>query len=99
MRVLCEGGGELQELYEFFNAKACLSDDCSKCASVQFFVIRYDKLGERFVSPEDQMTPMLSTEKESSFQKSFDTFLSRDLRKGAHTATRIVSNLSGGIGK
>ena len=65
--VLCEGGGELQQFYELFDAKICLTYDCSECTTVQFFMVRHDKLGERFISPEDHMAPMLATEDETCF--------------------------------
>jgi hypothetical protein len=92
-------GLNLQKCGEFIYREIGLTDDCSKRASVQFFVIRHNDLAKRIRPPKDDMTPLLPSNHEARSFKRFDACPSGDARQLAHTAISTASKCSSGTGR
>jgi hypothetical protein len=60
-------------------------------------MVRYDNLGERLFSPENNVTSVLTLKNKILFEENSYQFASRYAWQFGHTATRSASNRSGGI--
>ena len=86
-------------LREVLNAQLGLTDDGAQGASIQFFVVRNNHLGERIIAAQDNVTTALAYDTEAKPVQNGDAFLAGELGQLAHTATRIASKDSTGTGR
>ena len=91
--------GLIQECVELIDGQPRLPKDGTKCAAVEFFVIRHDKLCERRVAAKDDVTPLLASDMETGALERLHTFPAGNDRQSGHTVTTSAFESSGGTGR
>lgn len=83
-----------EEPDELIHAEPGLADDRTQSAPVEFFVVRHNYLGQRFVPTQDHMAALLPAHVEADPAQGLDALAARYPRQTTHTATTRVSKCS-----